>query len=519
MSSVHPSSSQRARHGLSTAFIALTTLAAALGSPAALAQNAQPQFVSIEFAVLRTPDGEPIGGFIDFDTLPPFTPNPNSLDGLLFENDVLLMRLTLRDPDWGPEIEIETDGETGDVTVTYTYNEDPIFIRVFANWIPLPGYDSPQPPPIPNTTLDFFDEEGFNWNSDLNAEPLNPTFTIVLAYPIPEWVGDNQARLRDIVMWDQRWNLVVDASNDADPEPADFVRRNTIIYGRSNPLIVPANPLPFADAGPDLTVGADTTITLDGSDTFDSFNLGFDIDNPNIFAKDRLRYAWEWISGPERVDPVQTSITSPFASVTLTTPSDADPNNLVPYVFRLSVSDEANPLPTTDIVRVTVLSQIVDPEPPVVIIDGPLAPVVVGEPVTISAVGSFSPQGDPLTYRWVQTDELGNSLTEADVNRLFQPISGTNTATISWRTTATGTFFFRVLVSDGDLQSDEVFTLNVIDGSTATLNDSSSDVDPGAAQDVDEEDPTSVPTAMPCGAGLLPLAAAPFLLLLLRRRD
>ena len=114
-------------------------------------------------------------------------------------------------------------------------------------------------------------------------------------------------------------------------------------------------------------------IILDGSRTFDSFNQGFDVGSEDVFEKDDLSFTWEWISGPTRVNPVQTDEGDPTATVFLTV---ADPNE--PYVYRLTVDDNVNALPSTDSVAITVVEELEDKNPPVAVIEGPASARTLG---------------------------------------------------------------------------------------------------------------------------------------------
>lgn len=110
----------------------------------------------------------------------------------------------------------------------------------------------------------------------------------------------------------------------------------------------------------------------------------------------------------------------------------------------------------TDTVKVQVIDfyTVVSNNPPDAIATATPATVDEGEPVTLSAAGSSDPDGDPLTYSWVQTDGVPVSL------------AGANTATASFSAPNTAypsgdTLEFELTVFDGTFSDVAPVTVNV----------------------------------------------------------
>ena len=273
--------------------------------------------------------------------------------------------------------------------------------------------------------------------------------------------------------------------------------------------MAPPNPPTFADAGPDQAVELGTTVTLDGGRTYDGFNLGFDPMSGDTFEKDTLTFAWEWISGPQRVDPLQDEPINPQATVTLNLVGD--------YVYRVTVDDNVNSLPGTDSVTITVVEDIPGNQAPIAIVDGPTA-VVVGDIVTLDGSGSADPDGDSLWYHWRQTDELGGELPADDLSQTFLPISGREEAISTWQVVRAGTFYVRLLVGDGLLTDiSDIHSIDVVEPATAGATVVSEAEPAEEAEEVG--DPVELPAPpVLCGAGMFPLALVPLLMWPMRGR-
>ncbi|MBK8915760.1 MAG: hypothetical protein IPM64_14400 [Phycisphaerales bacterium] len=450
---------------------------AALGTVAAMAQE-QPPGVTIDSATIsRNLTGNPGGPFA--------APVPfNFATDLAAELDIIAVTLNVIDPDW---IDPEAD--------------QPVLLRFSALAAPYIPSPAPSIPAVTGTSRQF----GFAANNPGAAIPV----PVVVTLQVPEFAGRNQARLRGEIVFDVRYTLIFEVINpDQNLEEIPPRQATATLNVVENPAANPKNPPPFADAGSDRRVVAGTTFELDGSRTTDSTNTGFDPRDPNVFEKDTLTYVWEWISGPERVDPVVRSpVQRPeFGEITL--------NSVGEYVFRLSVSDGVNPLPSTDTVKVTVVSAIPPNRAPSARIIGPSGAVVVGSAITLDGTSSTDPDGDALTFRWVQTDELGGKLPASEVERAFQPLSGVSQPVVNWQAIKAGTFHFRLIVNDGEASSTAAISVTV---STSTV---SGTVAQNPSASADSADAFAAPLAAPgaCGAGLAFGALAPLVLALGRRR-
>lgn len=336
--------------------------------------------------------------------------------------------------------------------------------------------------------------------------PMDGTRSIVL----PALNGPSQARLLGFVAFDATYTLDIAVSSVQSPMAGQIGRdpRGPLtLRVVDNPALRPSNPPPFADAGADRTVAAGTVVTLDASGTFDSYNVGFNPSNPNIIAKDRLQFSWEWVGGPTQVAPAgQTSINSPTASVTLT--------DLGTYEYRLTVQDGVNPQPSTDTVKITVVQTLPVKHPPSAVISGPASAVSVGTVITLDGRGSTDQDGGTLTYRWVQTDALGDSLGVDQLSKAFQPLAGVDSSVSSWKAITAGTFYFRLLVSDGDFLSSATFSIVVDEVSSSAARESNPSID----STDDSLSPTAALTGA-CGAGVLPMVGFSLLGLAAIRRS
>lgn len=178
---------------------------------------------------------------------------------------------------------------------------------------------------------------------------------------------------------------------------------------------IAANSAPIADAGADQTAPEGTAVTLDGSGSADADG-------------DALTYSWTQISGPT------VSLTgATTAAPTFTAPPKAA--NAQPLVFELVVND-GNTDSAPDQVTVTVPANLAP------LADAGSDQSVSGNAqVTLDGSASSDPDGDALTYSWVQTS--GPAVTLSD------PAAAQPTFTAPAGTASVQTIVFALTVSDG----------------------------------------------------------------------
>jgi len=174
------------------------------------------------------------------------------------------------------------------------------------------------------------------------------------------------------------------------------------------------NRVPTADAGEDQTVEAGSTVVLDGSGSADPDG-------------DALEYTWTQIEGPETV--VLEGGNSVLASFTAGLAGS--------YRFQLVVSDgkvaSAPDTVTVTVVRVN--------RPPVALVVASPESVEVGSRVTLDGSASYDPDGDFLTYEWIQTGGPQVAL------------EGAETAAAVFYAVNEGVLTFRLVVRDSEFAS------------------------------------------------------------------
>jgi len=341
-----------------------------------------------------------------------------------------------------------------------------------------------------------------------------PIALVILQFRFPAFQGRNPERVDPStgVKFDVEYVFDFDVSNEENPDPEAtlFGVPDFLVGVVKDPSLGFPNPPPFPDATvANRVVAAGTTVILDGRGTFDSFNVGFDPNSPFVFDKDRLEFTWEWLSGPVRVDPVQSSPRDPTATVTL--------DVVGTYVYRLLVDDGVNALPNAATVEITVVESLAENHPPLAFITGPSEAVAVGSIITLDGSNSFDEDGDTLTYLWKQTNALGSDLSPEELLSAFQPLSGLTEPTSTWQALQPGRFYFRLLVSDGEFVSTAEFVVDVFSAATG-----------GATEEALPSSTSSPPPAPAagggsllaplCGFGLTPVALVPLGILTMRRR-
>ena len=464
------------------------------------------------------------------------------------ELDVVLAQFRITDADWTIAL-VELNTEV--VAAGEAPPEPPDYEDVFASMRAFGAFGPPDGPPIPqlfktvsifvpeaNTTFTFSSNENmgefFGASEESGITPTQdfrygatppPAAILTIQFAIPEFIGRSQSRLdpENPIDYDVAYLLRFSVSNESDPEvdafgfslSADINSISQFIFVIENPILADPNPPPFAEATSDRSiVAAGTSVLLDASRTFDGFNVGFGAGTPRVFERDDLEFSWEWISGPTRVDPVQTGVHDPLATVTLNVPTPDDGSD--PYVFRVTVDDGKGGLPSNATVAIEVRENIPINNPPSSIITGPADPVTVGSLITLNGSQSADVDGDPLTYRWRQISELGETLTIDELRIAFQPISGLATSISTWQAVEPGTFYFRLLVNDGQFVTASTFSIEVIEAATAGVVDNNAGV--AADESAGSVFDSLAPIVPACGAGLVPLAIVPLALVGWRRR-
>lgn len=193
------------------------------------------------------------------------------------------------------------------------------------------------------------------------------------------------------------------------------------------------NNLPTAEAGPDLTVNANTVVTLDGSVSSD--------------PEDGAQITFTWI---------QTG----GAAVALEAADTAHPSFITPEVsedtvliFQLTVSDSAGAA-HSDAVIITVRAEAQDNQPPEA--EAGFDQLVnAGEKVTLDGSASSDPEdGNQLQYQWLQSAGAEVTLAQADTAQ------ATFTAP---QVDADSDFQFKLRVTDsGGLSSEDSITVTVM---------------------------------------------------------
>lgn len=491
-------------------YLLLAGLACTLAAQAVAQDNRPPTVEIISWEKSENIGNDPVfGPFAPFRAIDPNTEN-------FLEADLVRLTLLIKDADW--ICDPDDDQQS-------TEQGEEVFVRFAAcPLLAYPGYSSPPAPPVAEADTRFFGADGFEPEVGFAPPRCVEEYVLPLTFQIPPFNGKNQARLRGLIDFDIRYFILIEVANDADPDTGDNVdgplfacssgafdvgRDSQTINAVESSRFAPPNPPPFADAGGDETVEVGTIVVLDASRTFDGFNVGFDPRDGNVFEKDTIIYTWEWLSGPQAVEPVQSAPTDPTATVELNTVGE--------YVFRVTANDQVNATSTTANVTITVVEELPQNGPPLAVISGPTGTIRVGDVITLDASGSLDPDGDALGYRWLQVNELGGRLEQDELTRVFQPLSGLDQAKSTWQAVSAGTFYFRLLVSDGQAQDDAFTSLTVVPQGTAGESVTSGGTNDAAvgANDGVENLPLGVPA---CGGSLLPLAMVPFALLLMRRR-
>ena len=246
--------------------------------------------------------------------------------------------------------------------------------------------------------------------SDANGDPFTLSWTQVEGPSVVlQWVDENRVCFVPETSGVYRFRLAAfDGELYSSPDETQVVVHDL-------------NHVPTADAGEDQTVLLHSIVTLDGSGSTDPDD-------------DPLEYFWSQAEGPEAV--ILEDAFSPHAWFT--------PARVGSYRFELVVNDGLNMSPP-DYVTVTAVSE---NHAPVALTAG-TSVAEIGDRVTLDGTGSYDPDGDPITYRWSQTGGVQVTLEDAE------------SAVAAFHAISEGTFRFKLVVSDGELESDPA-TLEVI---------------------------------------------------------
>src|SRR2546428_1433984 len=225
-----------------------------------------------------------------------------------------------------------------------------------------------------------------------------------------------------------------------------------------NIVIRNINQPPVADAGLDRSVNAGTLIDLNGTGSSDPDN-------------DSLTYSWTQIKGTSVVLIDANTATPSFAAPLV----DADGEILT---FKLTVTDHDG-LTDTDTVIITISPLPVVNQPPVANA-GPDRTVKEGALVTLDGTGSSDPDGDILTYSWIQTagPNVGLSNTTSATPTLIAPSVGATGTTLTFQLAvddgkgANGTDTVKIKVNNVPVKpvANAGPDKTVIEGTIVTLN-------------------------------------------------
>jgi len=181
----------------------------------------------------------------------------------------------------------------------------------------------------------------------------------------------------------------------------------------------PPNAPPTARAGPDQSVTTGSVVHLDGTGSFDP-------------EADPLTYSWEILSVPQDSDTYIDDPTSPTPSFL----ADVDGE----YTLSLIVNDgEFDSLPD----EVVITSATPNAEP--VADAGEDQVVLLNSSIMLDGTESYDPDQDSITYSWTIVSRPRESVSELDDPSLPTPQILADKA---------GDFVFRLVVNDGELDSD-----------------------------------------------------------------
>ena len=209
------------------------------------------------------------------------------------------------------------------------------------------------------------------------------------------------------------------------------------------------NNAPEADAGEDLTVNIDDTVTLDASNSTDADG-------------DELSYVWALSISPEGSSAEiinATQINATFA-----------PDVAGSYQFTLTVND--GELEGTDTLTIIAEELVIENVAPIADA-GEDQTANAGDAITLDASGSSDSDGDTLTYSWELTSYPNGNESE---------VSDADNVTATFMSDISGYYVFELTVSDGEESDSDTVTVTI---GEVTGSNNTPIADAGEDQDVE----------------------------------
>jgi hypothetical protein len=185
---------------------------------------------------------------------------------------------------------------------------------------------------------------------------------------------------------------------------------------------------PYANAGPNQTVGIGATVTVNGSASTNPSGVG------------NLSYKWAFVSRPPGTATKLFGSDAVIAQFTVDVPGN--------YVLSLTVSNGVGS--DTAIVTVSTTNS------PPVANAGPNQTVGLGATVTLNGGNSSDVDGDPLTYSWTLISKPAGSAAT---------LSGANTISPTFVADKAGSYVVQLIVNDGKVDS-KASTVQITTGNT-----------------------------------------------------